>query len=199
MIKLKIGSLIFVGLLLTLVPSFENPLLASTKDGVNSLNEETIISLVNQHRAEMGVSELKSNDVLASSAQLKAEDMARKSYFSHINPEGLDAWHWFDRAGYDYRFAGENLGVNFRTASGLMNGWMNSPTHRENILNGNYLEIGIGVAEGTYKGKSTIFVVQHFGTLQDQSHKQTKENNEIQSEMNAILKRLEILRLSLLN
>jgi hypothetical protein len=60
--------------------------------------------------------------------------------------------------------AGENLAIHFTDSSDVVGAWMDSPTHRANIMNGNYTEIGVGTAEGTYEGFKTMYVVQLFGT-----------------------------------
>ena len=197
--RLKIGSLVFVGLLLAFSPFLSHPILANTKDVTsNSLNKEVLLVLVNENRINENLFELKENKMLTESAQKKAEDMAKKGYFSHISPEGLDAWHWFDTVGYNYRFAGENLAVNFTTPQRVLNAWMNSPTHKGNILNEKFSEIGTGVAYGSHKGKYTAFVVQHFGTLQvSPIAKEYPSRTIIQDRINNLFKRIEELRLSL--
>ncbi len=123
-----------------------------------------LVDLANEDRAEEGASNLVINEKLVMAAQLKANDMAQKSYFAHISPEGVTPWHWFDEAGYTYIYAGENLAVNFNRSEDVQRAWMNSPLHRANILNNRYKEIGIATAEGMYKGDKTTFVVQMFGT-----------------------------------
>jgi hypothetical protein len=60
--------------------------------------------------------------------------------------------------------AGENLAIHFTDSGDVVQAWMDSPTHRANIMNGNYTEIGVGTAEGTYEGFDTVYVVQLFGT-----------------------------------
>ncbi len=62
------------------------------------------------------------------------------------------------------RYAGENLARDFSNASDAINAWMNSPTHKENILNPKYREIGVGVVEGDLAGSDTTIIVQFFGT-----------------------------------
>jgi hypothetical protein len=95
---------------------------------------------------------------------MKAEDMAAKGYFAHESPEGLTPWYWFKEAGYQYAYAGENLAVHFTDSTAVVDAWLKSPAHRANVMNGNYTEIGIGTAKGTFEGVDTVFVVQLFGT-----------------------------------
>ena len=123
-----------------------------------------LTSLANDERAELNLSPLSENALLAQAAKLKAEDMATKNYFAHVSPEGLTPWHWLEEVGYRYMYAGENLAVNFFESADVAEAWMNSPSHRANIVKENYTEIGIGVASGTYQGRHTIFVAQFFGT-----------------------------------
>ena len=122
-----------------------------------------LTQLTNQEREAYDAPELKVNDLLTQAAELKALDMAEKGYFAHTSPEGRTPWYWLEQVGYKYSSAGENLAVNFYDSEDVDQAWMNSPTHKANIIKKEYTEIGIGVARGTYQGKSTIFVAQFFG------------------------------------
>lgn len=122
-----------------------------------------LVEKANESRAEIGENQLVMNDVLSAAAQLKANDMAAKGYFSHVSPDGTSPWFWIQKAGYAYTDAGENLAVNFMDSDEVHNAWMNSPGHRANILRNGFTEIGIATASGTYNGRSAIFVVQYFG------------------------------------
>ena len=122
-----------------------------------------LVDETNQSRMTQNLGKLASNPALERAAQMKADDMAAKSYFAHNAPDGKTPWYWFDQAGYDYAAAGENLAVNFTDSKDVTQAWLASPTHRANIMNANYTEIGIASAHGTYKGKEAIFVVQEFG------------------------------------
>lgn len=119
--------------------------------------------LTNKARADAGVAALSVNPTLSGAAQGKAEDMVTRGYFAHREPSGLQPWHWFTDNGYAYSYAGENLAVNFVDTEELMDAWLASPTHRENIMRPDYTEIGVGMATGTYKGREAVFVVQFFG------------------------------------
>ncbi len=121
-------------------------------------------TLANEERADLDVPPLVENPLLTKAAQMKAEDMARNSYFAHTSPTGITPWYWFDQVGYRYSHAGENLAVNFSESNDVGRAWMNSPTHKANIIKKDYTEIGIGVASGVYQGRNTIFVAQLFGT-----------------------------------
>jgi hypothetical protein len=140
----SVGKISFEQLLATIVP-------------------EKLIELTNVRREESGADTLIFNQLLKDAAKMKAEDMASKGYFAHTSPEGKTPWYWFDRVGYSYRYAGENLAVNFKESYEVDEAWMNSPTHRDNILSKKFEEIGIATATGEYKGKEAVFVVQLFG------------------------------------
>ncbi len=133
----------------------DDTLLGDIKSGV-------IIALTNVERDKEKLPELTENEILNQAAQLKAEDMAIKGYFAHNTPEGFSPWYWFTKAGYSYKKAGENLAVNFDDSEKVVDAWMNSPTHKANIVKDGYTEIGIGTAEGKYNGRKATFVVQLF-------------------------------------
>lgn len=123
-----------------------------------------VVDKTNQERQGESLAPLVRNTVLDAAAKQKAEDMAKNGYFAHYSPTGISPWHWFNEAGYQYVHAGENLAVHFTDSKAVVEAWMRSPTHRANIVNQNYREIGVGTAQGTYEGYDTIFVVQLFGT-----------------------------------
>ncbi len=123
-----------------------------------------IVEKTNDERSDLELATLKRSVVLDQAAQKKAEDMARYEYFAHYSPAGVSPWYWFDSVGYVFAHAGENLAVHFTDSSDVVDAWMQSPTHRANIVNSNYTEIGVGTAKGEYEGFSTVFVVQLFGT-----------------------------------
>lgn len=122
-----------------------------------------LISLTNDARAQENKDALVENATLRLAAQAKANDMASRGYFSHKGPDGKQPWAWMHEAGYDYAYAGENLAAHFYDSSDVVGAWLKSPSHRENILRGNYTEIGIGIAHGKHQGVDTVFVVQFFG------------------------------------
>lgn len=123
-----------------------------------------LVDLANADRAQAGLGTLSVNPTLVAVAQAKANDMASKGYFAHTSPDGLDPWHWFKQQGYAFDYAGENLAIDFSDSGDVERAWMNSPTHRENLLDPHYTEVGIATAQGMYQGRMTTFVVQAFGT-----------------------------------
>jgi len=135
-----------------------------TGGGMAAVISATLVDLTNKDRQAEALSNLTINPELVVAAQAKADDMASKGYFAHVSPDGHEPWFWIKEAGYDYSAAGENLAVNFSDSENVEEAWMNSPGHRANILNAKFSEIGIATARGEYKGRTTTFVVQMFGT-----------------------------------
>jgi len=128
------------------------------------LTKTSLVDMTNVSREQLGFQPLKENPVLNQAAYLKAKDMMEKDYFAHYSPEGVSPWHWLGEAGYDYRLAGENLAIGFLESEQVHTAWMGSLSHKENILNSGYQEIGIAVLKGDFQGKETTLVVQFFGT-----------------------------------
>lgn len=159
----SVGMLTIV-IVLTFAASGAVPKYAMRFPQVASVVSSVIADLTNGDRAAHQLSTLKVNPVLVAAAQAKADDMAAKGYFAHTAPDGTDPWHWFEKVGYKYAYAGENLAIDFSDSLDVERAWMNSPTHRENILNEHFTEIGIATAVGMYQGRMTTFVVQAFGT-----------------------------------
>ena len=115
-----------------------------------SVIDSVLVDLTNTDRAAYNLGGLTVNQKLVEAAQAKANDMATKSYFAHTSPEGIDSWHWFKQTGYDFQNSGENLAVDFSDSADVERAWMNSPSHRDNILNGKYTEVGIATATGIF-------------------------------------------------
>ena len=128
------------------------------------ISADNVIKLVNKERISQGLGTLMENSTLNAAARDKAQDMIKNDYFAHTSPSGTSPWYWFEKSGYDYKYAGENLAINFSSAEEQHKAWMKSATHRKNILNPAYREIGVAVAKGKIDGSSTTLVVQLFGT-----------------------------------
>lgn len=126
--------------------------------------QSEMVDYTNEVRTAEGGGFLAENALLTAAAYAKAADMASGGYFAHVGPDGKQPWEWLQEMGYDYRAAGENLAVRFVDSRDVVDAWMNSPAHRANIVKPMYTEIGIGVAEGVYKGERATYVVQYFGT-----------------------------------
>lgn len=123
-----------------------------------------VVTLTNNDRKSAGLAELTVNKKLSDAAYAKALDMIKNNYFAHVSPSGKTPWVWMEAENYNYIYAGENLAINFKTPEATETAWMNSPSHKENIMNKNYKEIGIAEAQGVMNGQPTIVVVEMFGT-----------------------------------
>lgn len=157
--------LITIGLIaFQLVLTFANKAFPRVLGYAANISPGEVIRLTNVQRAQSGLTQLTENSVLTQAALAKGNDMLAKGYWAHFAPDGTSPWSFFLKFGYKYKFAGENLARDFSDASSAVNAWMNSPTHKENILNANYREIGIGVVEGNLSGVDTTIIVQFFGT-----------------------------------
>jgi hypothetical protein len=148
---------LFLEIFSFLIPTLTN---INFTGGMAAVLPAVLGDLTNSERSSQNLPTLAVNPILTLAAEMKARDMATKGYFAHTSPEGLSPWYWLQIAGYKYQYAGENLAVNFSDSKDVTNAWMNSPGHRANIVKGNYTEMGTGIAEGTYKGRNTIFVAQ---------------------------------------
>jgi len=138
------------------------PILPGKLDYLSAVLPGVLISATNDSRSDDSLNILKESSLLTEAAQLKANDMAEKGYFSHVTPDGKQPWHFVNLSGYDYEVAGENLAVNFVDSKDVHRAWMKSPTHKANILRKDFTEVGIATANGKYKGKDVIFVAQFF-------------------------------------
>jgi uncharacterized YkwD family protein len=121
--------------------------------------EQQVVDLVNKERAAAGLPALKANTKLAAVAEKKAEDLRDKNYFDHQSPTYGSPFDMMKQFGITYTSAGENIAKGQKTPAEVMNGWMNSPGHRANILNSSYTEIGVGYVTDS---NGTAYWVQHF-------------------------------------
>ncbi len=122
-----------------------------------------IVSLTNNDRQANSLPQLSRSAALDAVAKLKADDMVAKGYFAHTSPEGRTPWYWFAQEGYQFIYAGENLAINYDESEAVQKAWLDSPTHRQNIMNANFTEMGVATVTGMYNGRQTTFVVEVFG------------------------------------
>ncbi|HZJ77801.1 MAG TPA: CAP domain-containing protein [Clostridia bacterium] len=116
----------------------------STPSTTVSQLEREVVVLVNERRKEHGLSALTLNEDLSAVARLKSKDMNDKNYFAHNSPTYGTPFEMIKKFGISYRTAGENIAKGYTTAKAVVDGWMNSQGHRENILNSKYTQIGVG-------------------------------------------------------
>ncbi len=160
--KLKIGIAIIAVFIVSI--SVFSGFRGAIVESLSAVYGSVLVALANDERSVNNAGKLTVNELLERAAQLKADDMALKGYFSHNTPDGKTPWYWFEQAGYKYEYAGENLAVNFTDSSEVHTAWTKSRGHFLNIINPRYTEIGIATSTGMYKGREAIFVVQMFGT-----------------------------------
>lgn len=122
-----------------------------------------LLKYTNAERKKNNLSELNYDPDLSKAAEAKANNMFKYNYWAHVSPTGVEPWYFFNEVNYDYSFAGENLAKNFNDSKSVVEAWMNSPSHRENMLNSNYTDIGFAVVNGDLQGYKTTLVVQFFG------------------------------------
>ncbi len=147
-----------------LPPSLSSPLVYGG-DGTNGeLSGAGVFNFTNKNRAKENLPSLARNSLLDAAAILKMNDMFKRGYFKHISPDGKGIVDLAKSVGYQFVSVGENLALgNFGGDEALVDAWMASPGHRENIMKPNFQEIGIAVGQGMFNGKKTWIAVQEFG------------------------------------
>ncbi|HRR39268.1 MAG TPA: CAP domain-containing protein [Candidatus Paceibacterota bacterium] len=183
------------------------PLILSEKQNeIDALEKEKILFWTNVYRINNNVQELTENEILNQAAQQKIKDMFEKQYFEHISPEGIGAADIVEGLSYKYLMVGENLALgNFKDEKDLVDAWMASQGHRENILNSKFKEIGIAADRGIFNGERTFLAVQIFATplskcpLPDEELKKSieekeKELDNLQNEINLLEDEIESLK-----
>ena len=143
------------------------PIPIENKNGqlvVATLDSQEIIKLTNDYRATKGLAPLIENELLNNSACAKAQHMVDNNYWSHVSPDGIQPWYYFDQAGYLYDGAGENQAFGYPSDTSVIDGLIKSPTHEENLV-GDYTETGVCVLMNVdFQGKrGTNVIVVHYG------------------------------------
>ncbi len=151
--------------------SYTKPGVLGISANLENLDQKKIIELTNTERQKLGLSPVSENEELDKAASAKADNMFTENYWAHFAPSGKSPWDFILGAGYRFTFAGENLAKNFYSSDDVVKAWMNSPSHRENLLNSKYKDIGIAVKMGVLNGQNTVLVVQEFGTTQNIANK----------------------------
>ncbi len=129
-----------------------------------SITVSQVVEQTNQLRQAQGLKPLQANTQLQQAAAQKAAHMFAQQYWSHVSPSGVQPWTFITDSGYSYQWAGENLARDFSQTPEMMTAWMNSPSHKANIMSDRYTEIGVAVVNGTLHNQETTLVVQMFGT-----------------------------------
>jgi len=142
-----------------------------------NISSDSLLSATNFQRTSNKRAVLTYNIQLSKAAQAKANDMVARNYWSHITPDGNEPWIFVDQTGYKYQKAGENLAYGFMDSNSTVNGWMNSSSHRANLLDESFSEVGFGFSNSPNfqsDGPETV-VVAMYGKPQSQA------NSNIQS------------------
>lgn len=129
-----------------------------------NITVDELYRLTNEKRGQHGLSPLQFSDPLSQAANGKAIDMYNKNYWSHNSPDGLTPWQFILDAGYRYLVAGENLAKNFNDSQSVVEAWMNSTSHKDNLLKTDFEDVGFAIVDGKLQGEETTLVVQMFGT-----------------------------------
>jgi len=141
-----------------LIPLLFSLLLAFTAFGADPSNEITadnVIRLMNEYRAGEGLTPIGSDTRLTQAAADRMRHMEDEAFWGHESPEGVTPFVWLRTRAYDFQTAGENLAAGFETARLLVQSWMESPGHRDNIMSADFEDCGIAVIEGSTKGPAT--------------------------------------------
>ena len=126
----------------------------ATAAAATEITPEAVIREMNARRAHIGLSPLRQDDRLMGAAEDRMRDMEEQAYWAHTAPDGRSPFFWIRPRGYEFAYAGENLAAGFETAEVLVDGWMESKGHRENILSPFFRDCGVAVIEGATTGKS---------------------------------------------
>lgn len=150
--------------------SMKNPLASFNKvlSYATNLNQQQLLDSTNDARKSSKQQPLHLNPLLSQAAQAKANDMALRNYWSHNTPNGNPPWVFVSAVNYKYDKLGENLAAGFTDASTTIDGWMASPSHKENMLDSAYSEVGFGFANNpdytsTGTGGPMTIVVAYYG------------------------------------
>ncbi len=129
----------------------------------SNITEQDIIDQSNKIRLKEQLNKLEPNHLLIEAAQKKAEDILKYNTFEH-NFNDSSFSDWVKETKYDYYYVGENLAIDFLVTEKVINAWMKSETHKANLINKNFTEIGVAVVDGKFNDRNTTIVVQIFGS-----------------------------------
>jgi len=119
------------------------------------ITRDSVVAQMNRARAEAGLGPLHEDVRLDGAAEDRMKDMEEQAYWAHVAPDGRTPFVWLKPHGYNFSNAGENLAAGFETAEVLLESWMESPGHRDNILSPLYQDCGIAIIDGSTKGRAT--------------------------------------------
>lgn len=144
--------------------SFWQPHRGTTLAYATSMSRAGLLQATNARRSSNGVASLTQSAQLNTAAQNKANHMVAHNYWAHTSPDGQEPWAFIDAAGYSYAKAGENLAYGFATSVDAVTGWMNSPSHKANMLNSGFTQVGFGFSNSANfngDGEQTVVVAMY--------------------------------------
>lgn len=159
-------AIVSCGIILSMHQEARPQLPGQVKSYATNVSDDGLLEETNKRRAGEGLQPLKANPLLDKAAQAKADDMKNRNYWSHTSPDGKEPWDFISSTTYSYRKAAENLAYGFDNSNSTLNGWMNSPGHRANVMDPDLREVGFGIINApNYQnhGQETI-VVAMYGT-----------------------------------
>lgn len=160
-------NLIIIALLICIVVLWVYPRSVLNKDvlGISyTITSSQLTDKVNYVRKQNGLLPLRLNDKLSRAATQKANDMLQKNYWAHFSPTGTTPWFFINKNNYKYVYAGENLAKGYTNIDEVFSSWMNSESHKKNILSNNYKDTGFAMATGSLNGENTTIIVEMFGS-----------------------------------
>lgn len=160
----RFGLLIVLGIAIGLQSGYNYTHTGSVLGRVTTVTPAALLASTNDERTQNGLSSLKINARLNDAAAAKARDMLAQGYWDHTAPDGTEPWVWIDDSGYTYQQAGENLARNFSTAGAVVAAWMNSPTHRSNVLGDSYQDVGFAVLNGKLNDVPSTIIVAFYAS-----------------------------------
>lgn len=170
-IVITISVVVFVFSLLNPIQSKFPAVLGVASD----ISPAELLTITNEYRKENNLPPLRLDSDLSQAATFKASDMFAKNYWAHIAPDGVTPWSFILNSGYEYLYAGENLARGYSTAPDVVKAWMESPTHRANMLSKDYSDVGFAIATGNLTGSDTVLVVEMFGTRYEETEKENEQ------------------------
>ena len=159
----RYGILAVLGVMIGLQFGYNFTQTGSVLGRVTTVTPAALLASTNDARASQSLPALRIDARLSEAAANKARDMLARGYWSHDAPDGTEPWVWLDEAGYSYNRAGENLARSFSSAQATVTAWMDSPSHRDNILNTAYSDVGFAAIDGEMDGKATTIIVAFYG------------------------------------
>lgn len=156
---------LIISIIASLLLSYLGPMLGTrTLAYATEMSVSGLLNSTNSERVAHGIGALAINAQLNNAAQAKANDMVTRNYWSHTTPDGQEPWVFIDNAGYAYTKAGENLAYGFATSGETIAGWMGSASHKANMLDGAFVDVGFGFANSANfngDGEQTVVVAMY--------------------------------------